>query len=123
MDVAEVGTGRDGLRNPEGWMSSFAVIGRVAVEGTSSYGGGGGLAVILWKCRVGVGRPAHQQLCQQTNQSKSDPTHAVGRPRRLSPAKDLCPKARDGIVEAVPMLAVTERLGSPQALQVSPRDI
>ncbi len=90
------------------WLSSFATIARVGVEGTGSYGVG--LARFLRAGGVDVVEVDHPNRQARRRTGKSDPADAVEAARAaLSGRAQGAGKTRDGNVEAIRALVVAKR--------------
>lgn len=97
-----------GYRQLLAWLRTFAMVLKVGVEGTGSYGAG--LFGHLDSCGVTVievNRPNRQI---RRLQGKSDPTDAINAARAvLAETATTVPKPRDGKVEAIRLIRTTRR--------------
>ena len=110
LGVAEFPTTRSGHAELLGWLASFAPVGRVGVEGTSSYGAG--LARFLRSSGVEVVEVDRPNRQARRRSGKSDPADAIEAARAaLSGRAQGVGKTKDGNVEAIRVLVVAKRSG------------
>lgn len=88
------------------------MIGRVGVEGISSYGAG--LATFLRKHGVEVVEVCRPNRQRRRRLGKSDPTDAVGAARAALAGDGAIPKDRDGNIEAIRVLVAAKRSARSQ---------
>ena len=107
LGVAQFATTATGHGELRAWLGSFGPVGRVGVEGTSSYGAGVARALRREGIEVvEVDRPNRQS---RRRTGKSDPADAIEAARAALSGRAGAGKAKDGNVEAIRALVVAKR--------------